>query len=151
MANPYPVGLGSILPGNQSFIIIAAAGATTGALRIDHMGGTESVATRRSEYGASDSIWIRFVANKFIASMQVKIAEDIAVFESLYTLGALFDIYVKRSSGATTYDKIGSTMLAEIPKEVPEDGNAHRTIQITFEGGIYTAGVAAGTLPTLAP
>lgn len=150
MASPYPVGLSTILPGNQSFIVVAAPGATNGAFRIDHMGGTESVATRRSEYGASDSSWIRFVANKYIVSIQVKIAEDVTTFESIYTLGNLYDVYIKRSSADTKYDKIASTMLAEQPKEVPEDGNAHRTLQITFEGGTYTAGVAGASVPILA-
>lgn len=147
----YPVSLTTILPGNQSFLVVAAPGATTGAFRLDHQGGTITVATRRSDYGNSASSWVSKIANKYEAAVQVTVAEDATTLESIYTLGSVFDVYVKRSSGATTYDKLASCLFAEQPKEIPEDGQSHRTIQVMFEGGTYTAGIAAGSVPTLAP
>jgi hypothetical protein len=144
----YPVGTSTILPGNQSFAVVAAPGATTGATRLDHQGGNFLNSVRSSEYGASDSPWIRNIANKFSSGWTCTVAEDATTLESILAMGTRFDVYVKRSSGATTYDKIADALLVTQEKAAPEDGSAHRTIQVAFVGGVFSTGVAAGSVPT---
>lgn len=147
---PYPVGTSSILPGNLSFVVVAAAGASSNAVRVDHMGGRWGNQARVSQYGASDSASIREIANKFFVDFTCTVAEDVVDIETLLVLGNRMDIYVKRSSGATTYDKLADCVLTTEDKDVPESGDAHRTISLRWGGGVFTPDVAAGTVPTLA-
>lgn len=147
----YPNAVDDILPGNQSFLVIAAVGASSGAIRIDVQNGQWQNGVRSSEYGASDSAWIRKIANKYQSAYTCTVAEEDIALESIAAMGERFDVYVKRSSGSTTYDKLGDALLETQAKELPESGDAHRTIQCVFGGGVYTAGVASGTVPTLAP
>jgi hypothetical protein len=147
---PYPVATSSILPGNQSFIVVAAAGAASNAVRVDHMGGRWGNQARVSQYGASDSSYIREIANKFSMEFTCTAAEDVVDIETLLVLGNRMDIYVKRSSGATTYDKLADCVMTVQDKDVPESGDAHRTISLRWGGGTFTPDVASGTVPTLA-
>lgn len=72
---PYPTGTSDILPGNLSFVVVAAAGASSNAVRIDHQGGTWDNASRTSEYGASDSAYVRDIVNKFKMIWTCTVAE----------------------------------------------------------------------------
>lgn len=150
MASIYPVSRVTILPGNGSFAVIALTGGTTGT-RVDHMGGSIDVVARTSEYGASSSSWVLDITNKYrVNAVRLKVAEDVTTLESFaaLTLGAYVDVYIKRSSAATTYDVCTGAVFAGEPKELPEDGSNHRTFELTWQGGIYTAGIAAGLVPT---
>lgn len=151
MPSVYPVSTITILPGNGSFAVIALTGGGTGT-RVDHQGGSIQVMADVSQYAASSSSWKSRIANKFDAVITLNVAEDVTTLESFAALGlgVYVDVYVKRSSNATTYDRLVGAMLTGEPKEVPEDGSAHRSFSLTWEGGVYTAGIAAGLVPTYA-
>lgn len=152
MPSVYPVSVITILPGNGSFAVIALTGGATGT-RVDHQGGSIDVVARTSEYGASSSSWVFDIPNKYrVNAVNLNVAEDVTTLESFaaLALGSYVDIYVKRSSNATTYDRVVGAVFAGQPKELPEDGNAHRMFQLTWTGGVFTAGIAAGLVPTYA-
>ena len=144
---PYPVSLTSILPGDQSFIVVATPGATSGAFRVNVEQGDWANDVAVSDYAASDSAWINKITNKYRGSYTCTVAEDVTALEGIIAMGNRFDVYVKRSSGATTYDKLANCILTGAPKTLPESGDSHRKFTLTFEGGIYTAGIAAASVP----
>ena len=146
----YPAGITSVLPGDQSFLVIAAAGTAGGApggTRIDHMGGSIDLSGRTSEYANSSSSWISDIFNKAKVTGTFRVAEDQTSLQASFAIGTRVDLYVKRSSNATTYDKLASTLFTAQPKEIPEDGSNHRTLTLNFSGGTFSEGLAVGSVP----
>lgn len=150
----YPGAIDDILPGNQSFLVIAPAGTAGGApggVRVDHMGGRVDLSTMASPYASSASSWTFRIANKYdIKAGEFRVAEEDASFQALVASGTYVDVYIKRSNNSLTYDSIETTMMTVYSKEIPEDGTNHRVLLLTFEGGIFTENVAAGSVPSYA-
>lgn len=145
---PYPVSHLTVLPGNQSFLVLALPGATTGGIRLDHEGGTNPVEALASTYSSSASSWQRKIANKLTAGVEVTVGEDVSSIEAIIGLATYMDVYIKRSSAATTYDKIAGALVESFSKTISEDGQSHRRLAVRISGGDYTAGVAATAVPT---